>query len=114
VVFPLLVLTVGVGWIVSALGVFFRDLGQVVGVIATAMLFLSSAIVPTESVPDKYRLAFELNPLTFIIDQARAVLLWDRMPDWQGLAIYTVAAFAVAWCGPALFAKMQRGFADVL
>jgi lipopolysaccharide transport system permease protein len=114
VVFPLLVLTVGVGWIVSALGVFFRDLGQVVGVIATAMLFLSSAIVPTESVPDKYRLAFELNPLTFIIDQARAVLLWDRMPDWQGLAIYTVAAFAVAWCGHALFAKMQRGFADVL
>jgi len=114
VVFPLLVLTVGVGWIVSALGVFFRDLGQVVGVIATAMLFLSSAIVPTESVPEKYRLAFELNPLTFIIDQARAVLLWDRMPDWQGLAIYTVAAFAVAWCGHALFAKMQRGFADVL
>jgi lipopolysaccharide transport system permease protein len=52
--------------------------------------------------------------LTFIIDQARAVLLWDRMPDWQGLAIYTVAAFAVAWCGHALFAKMQRGFADVL
>ena len=59
-------------------------------------------------------LAFELNPLTFIIDQARAVLLWDRMPDWQGLAIYTVAAFAVAWFGHALFAKMQRGFADVL
>jgi lipopolysaccharide transport system permease protein len=114
VVLPLLVLTVGVAWIVSALGVFFRDLGQVVGVVATAMLFLSSAIVPVASVPEQYRLAFQLNPLTFIIDQSREVLLWNRMPDWTGLAIYMAIALVVAFVGHALFAKMRRGFADVL
>jgi lipopolysaccharide transport system permease protein len=114
VVLPLLVLTVGVSWIVSALGVYFRDLGQVVGVVATAMLFLSSAIVPVGSVPEEYRLAFYLNPLTFIIDQSREVLLFNRMPDWQGLGMYMFVAVVVAWIGHALFAKMRRGFADVL
>ena len=114
VILPLLVLAVGVGWIVSALGVFFRDLGQVVGVIATAMLFLSSALVPVDSVPEHYRLVFQLNPLSFIIDQSRNVLLWNKMPDWQGLALYMLGALAIAWLGHGLFAKLRRGFADVL
>lgn len=114
VILPLLVLTVGVSWIVSALGVYFRDLGQVVGVVATAMLFLSSAIVPPASVPERYQIAFDLNPLTFIIDQSREVLIFNRMPNWQGLALYTLVALAVAWSGHLLFGKMRRGFADVL
>ncbi|BCT91859.1 transport permease protein [Lysobacter helvus] len=111
---PLFVLTLGVGWIVSALGVFLRDIGQIVGVIATAMLFLSSAIVPVGSVPERYRWVFHLNPLTFIIDQAREVLIWGHLPDWRGLGVYTVCAVAVAFAGHAIFAKLRTGFADVL
>ena len=64
--------------------------------------------------PEKYRLVFQLNPLTFIIDQAREVLLWNRMPDWRGLALYTLVALVVAFVGHALFAKLRKGFADVL
>lgn len=111
---PLFVLTVGVGWIVSALGVYLRDIGQVAGVLAAAMLFLSSAIIPVESVPASYRIVFDLNPLTFIINQVREVLIWGRLPDWTGLAIYTVIACMVAVIGHRLFNKLRVGFADVL
>ena len=114
VVLPLIILTVGVGWIVSALGVYLRDIGQVVGVITAAMLFLSSAIVPVESVPQHYRWVFQINPLTFIIDQARQVVIWGNIPDWSGLFVYCGVAIVVAFAGHMLFQKLRRGFADVL
>src|SRR5690606_22185711 len=69
VLLPLAIGTLGVGWLLSALAVFLRDITQVTGVLATAMLFLSSAIVPVEALPEAYRWVFRLNPLTFIIDQ---------------------------------------------
>lgn len=114
VVLPLVILTVGVGWMVSSLGVYLRDIGQIAGVIAAAMLFLSSAIVPVESVPESYRIVFELNPLTFIIDQVREVVIWGRLPNWTGLGIYTAIACVVALLGHRMFNKLRVGFADVL
>ena len=114
VVLPLVILTVGIGWISSALGVYLRDIGQIAGVIAAAMLFLSSAIIPVESVPASYRIVFELNPLTFIINQVREVVIWGRLPDWPGLALYTLIACVVAFIGHRLFNKLRVGFADVL
>jgi lipopolysaccharide transport system permease protein len=114
VVLPLVILTVGVGWIISALGVYLRDIGQIAGVIAAAMLFLSSAIIPVDSVPASYRIVFELNPLTFIINQVREVVIWGRLPDWAGLGLYTLIACVVAVIGHRLFNKLRVGFADVI
>ncbi|KAB7774946.1 MULTISPECIES: ABC transporter permease [Xanthomonas] len=114
VLVPLVVMTVGVCWLVSALGVYLRDIGQVTGVLATAMLFLSSAIIPLNSVPMTYRWVFEINPLTFIIDQVREVVIWGHMPDWTGLALYLIASSAFAFLAHTLFRKMRGGFADVL
>jgi lipopolysaccharide transport system permease protein len=54
------------------------------------------------------------NPLTFIIEEARGVVILGRMPEWTGLGIYTLAATAVAWAGFAWFQKTRKGFADVL
>ena len=114
VLIPLVILTAGIGWMASALGVYLRDIGQIAGVIAAAMLFLSSAIIPVESVPASYRIVFELNPLTFIINQVREVVIWGRLPDWTGLAIYTLIACVVAVIGHRVFTKLRVGFADVL
>ncbi|MDQ8051142.1 ABC transporter permease [Luteibacter sp.] len=114
VVLPLIVLAIGVGWIFSALGVYLRDISQFVGVLAAAMLFLSSAIVPPESIPQTYRWVFELNPLTLIINQVREVVIWGRLPDWTALSIYSLFALAVFLVGFYLFQKLRRGFADVL
>lgn len=114
VLMPLAIGALGVGWLLSALAVFLRDITQVTGVLATAMLFLSSAIVPVEALPEAYRWVFRLNPLTFIIDQAREVAFWGRMPDWSGLALYAAGALLFAYFGYAVFQKLRRGFADVL
>ena len=114
VILPLAVAALGVGWLLSSLSVFLRDIGQVTGLLATAMLFLSSAIVPVDALPESYQWVFQLNPLTFIIDQAREVAFWGRMPDWTGLGLYSVGALLFAYFGYAVFQSTRRGFADVL
>lgn len=111
---PLALVALGVTSIVSSLSVFLRDIGQVMGVLATALLFLSSAIVPVETLPTEYQALFRLNPLTFIIDQAREVAFWGRTPDWAGLGLYFLGALGFAYAAHAVFQKTRRGFADVL
>lgn len=114
VMLPMVFVTLGVVWLLSSLSVYLRDIGQVTGVIATAMLFLSSAIIPVETLPERYQRVFHLNPLTLIIDQAREVAFWGRLPDWPALGIYMLGAMAFAYTGFAVFQKTRRGFADVL
>lgn len=114
VLLPLIVLILGVSWFVASIGVYLRDISQITGVLATAMLFLSSALMPVETVPESYRWVFEMNPLTTIIDQARNVMLWGRMPDWLVLLRYLLLASAFMYFGRAWFAVTKRGFADVL
>lgn len=114
VILPLGLVVLGVGWLLGSLGVYFRDIAQMTGVLATAMLFLSTAIVPISSIPEKYQFLFYINPLSYIIDQAREVALWGNMPDWGGLALYAGCALAFAWLSLSWFRATRKGFADVL
>ncbi|MFZ2171187.1 MAG: ABC transporter permease [Methylococcaceae bacterium] len=114
VLLPLVVLTLGFAWILASIGVFLRDVGQTIGIITTVMLFLSPVFFPVTSLPEAYRPMIMANPLTFIIEQSREVLIWGNPPDWTGLAFYTLGATAVSWSGYAWFQKTRKGFADVL
>ncbi|ASE53341.1 TPA: ABC transporter permease [Stenotrophomonas maltophilia] len=114
VVTPLLVIAVGIAWILAALGVFIRDLKQTTTFITTAMLFLSPVFYPQSAWPEKYQKLFMLNPLTFIMEQSRQVLIWGKLPDFKGLMVYLMIASAFAFIGFAVFQKMRKGFADVL
>ncbi len=114
VLLPLVILTLGLAWMLASLGVFLRDVGQTIGIITTVMLFLAPVFYPVTMLPEELRPWIMGNPLTFIIEQAREVLIWGRAPDWAGLGIYTLVATAVAWAGYAWFQKTRKGFADVL
>lgn len=114
VVLPLVILTLGLAWMLASLGVFLRDVGQTIGIITTVMMFLAPVFYPITALPEELRPWIMANPLTFIIEQAREVLIWGRLPNWLGLGLYTLLASAVAWAGYAWFQKTRKGFADVL
>jgi lipopolysaccharide transport system permease protein len=114
VLLPLVILTLGISWMLASLGVFLRDVGQTIGIITTVIMFLAPVFYPVTAVPEKFRPFIMANPLTFIIEQSREVLIWGHMPDWTGLGIYTFVATIVAWLGYAWFQKTRKGFADVL
>ena len=114
VLLPLVILTLGLSWMLASIGVFLRDVGQTIGIITMVMMFLAPVFYPVTALPEEFRPWIMANPLTFIIEQTREVIIWGRTPDWQGLAIYTSAAIAVVWAGYAWFQKTRKGFADVL
>lgn len=114
VLLPLVMLTLGIAWLAASLGVYLRDVGQTMGFVTTVLLFLAPVFYPITALPEDVRPVIMANPLTFIIEQAREVLIWGHQPDWAGLAVYALVATAVAWAGYAWFQKTRKGFADVL
>ena len=114
VILPLLIATMGFAWILSATGVFVRDIAQTTGIITTMLLFVSPVFYPVSALPKAYQGWLLLNPLTFVIEEARNVLIWGRMLDWTGWALSCIVGIAIAWVGFWWFQKTRNGFADVL
>jgi len=114
VLLPLLFSAMGFAWLLSALGVYVRDMGQVTTILTTVLMFMSPLFYPLSALPKEYQFWLQLNPLTLIIEQSRGVLIFGKTPDWilWGLALATsliVCAGGFWW-----FQKTRKGFADVL
>lgn len=111
---PLGFLGLGLGWFLSALGVYLRDLRQIVGILIAALMFLSPLFYPLSTFPEQVRLVISLNPLATIIETMRDFVFFNRMPDWQSYGLGVMTSFGIAWLGYAWFIKTRKGFADVI
>lgn len=111
---PLAFLCLGLGWLLSSMGVFVRDLAQAMPVIITMMFFLSPIVYPLAAVPEQLRIVLYLNPLTLIIECFRQSLLWGGSLPWTTWSIWTILTFLFAIMGYAWFMGTKKGFADVL
>ncbi len=114
IVVPYLLFIIGLTWALSSVGVFLRDVAQLIGMVTTVLLFLSPIFYPISALPEKYRPLLLLNPLGPAIEQAREVLFWGNSPNLAILAIYLVVSALIAWMGFAWFQKTRKGFADVI
>lgn len=119
VLFPVVVacflpFTAGTVWLLASLGVYLRDLSQVVGIVTMALLFLAPILYPATLIPAQYRGLLDLNPLTVIAEASQDVLVFGRSPPWGGLASYALASSLFAWLAFAWFEKTRKGFADVV
>ncbi|RDZ27125.1 ABC transporter permease [Lysobacter silvisoli] len=114
VVLPLVFVAMGFGWILAATSVYVRDIAMITGLFTTALMFLAPVFYPLSALPQHVRPYILLNPLTFIIEQSRAVLIAGQLPDWLGLAVYAALAVVFAWAGYWWFQRSRNGFADVV
>lgn len=115
VLVPLVALTCGVSWLVASLGVFLRDLKQLVsGILLPVFFFTSPIFYPAERVPESFRWIISYNPMAHIIEGARRTLLFSKQPDWLSLGVVTLFSLIVMQLGYAFFMKSKRSFADVL
>ena len=111
---PLVLFVMGLAWLLASLGVFLRDVGQVMGVVTTVLMFVSPVFYPISSLAPKYQQWLQWNPLTFVVEESRGVLIFGLAPDWARWGWMLAASLAVAWAGFAWFQKTRRGFADVM
>jgi len=111
---PFIIMLAGLSLLVASLGVFIRDIGQVLGFMMTILLFGSSILFPPELMPEAVRPLLLLNPLTLPVDATRDVLLWGTLPNWELLGYYSIGSVATLWIGAWWFLRTKRGFAEVM
>jgi lipopolysaccharide transport system permease protein len=111
---PLIPLTVGLGWWLAAIGAFVRDVGQIVVMVVSLLLFLSPIFFPIEALPEGVRVWAFLNPLALVITETRNVMINGLWPNWMALALNLLACGLMAALGAAFFRSARVGFADVV
>ncbi len=112
---PFFIFLLGASWFVSVLGVYVRDLGQVMGVFMTVLMFMGPIVFPLHLIPEQLQpYVYWLNPLSVIVEQLRAVALFGQMPNWQDLGLYTLFACVMLMLGQWFFKRTREGFADVI
>jgi lipopolysaccharide transport system permease protein len=113
-ILPLVILGLGVAWLLGALGVFLRDLNQLMGWLVTALLFSAPILYPLKTVSQKMGTYLYLNPLTYMVEDWRHVIYGGNWPNWGQWFTYLSFSLVLAVFGYAVFGKMKKGFADVL
>jgi lipopolysaccharide transport system permease protein len=114
IILPLVMVSLGGSWMLSSLGVYIRDISQIIGMAVQLLMFLSPIFYTVSMLPASIRPYMVLNPLAQTIDQARSVLISGVLPDLLSWAVYFVVSLIIAWAGFFWFQKTRKGFADVL
>lgn len=93
-ILPLSLIAVGLGWLIAATTVYFRDLSQLVAFTSSGLLFFSPIFYPASSVPDPFRYILNVNPLTYVIEQVRATFVSGEIPELKSYLIYLLISFS--------------------
>jgi len=114
IVLPILLITLGGVWLVSSIGLYLRDLGHMIRLFTTALLFLSPIFYPAAAVPERFQAYYAVNPLVHILEMSKGALFYGLHPDWEVLGFCLIGSWAFAWIGYIWFMNAKKGFADVV
>ena len=112
-VFLTTLLAIGVGMWLSALNVKYRDIRFALPFIVQLWMFVSPVFYPASLLPEKWRLAFQLNPLTGIIEGYRSSI-FGRPINWTSLGISTFITLILLVYASYSFRRMEKSFADIV
>jgi lipopolysaccharide transport system permease protein len=113
-VLPLMLFVLGLSGFLASLGVYIRDIQQLIIPLVQLMMFLSPVFYPVAALPEAMRPWLQLNPLALTIEQTRGIILFGQAPDWIPYLLSLAAGGLMALLGAWWFAHTRRGFADVL
>lgn len=114
ILMPFILTMMGVYWILSAIGVFLRDLSHITGIATMALMFLSPIFYPIEAIAMPYRRLLYLNPMTYVIESARNAIVFGKAPSMTPLIAFYICGFAIYFLGYWMFSRMKKGFCDVI
>lgn len=106
-------LGMGVGFLISSASVKYRDLGRITGLFTQFLMYASPVIYPISEIPEKYQLFLAYNPLTFIVESYRFLLLGHSTACTWNFALPSIGTTAILFFG-GIFAynKTQRTYVD--
>jgi len=111
---PFALFVMGLSWVLASLGVYLRDVGQLIGIVVQVLMFMTPIFYPVSALPDEFQELILLNPLTPPIEMMRDAMYWGQLPSLQLWLLGCAVSVAVAVLGFVWFQKTRKGFADVL
>jgi lipopolysaccharide transport system permease protein len=108
------VTAIGVGTWLSALNVYFRDVGQLIPFVVQVWLYASPVVYPTSLVPPSYQWLYALNPMVGVIEGFRWALLEHGNPPGLIVLVSATVSAVLFVTGGLFFKRMERSFADVV
>jgi len=106
------VFSIGLGWIVSGINVFLRDIEQMLGLLMMAWLFFTPIFYSPSFVPAEYRFILKLNPVYHLVEGYRLALLTGRALPAADLAYFAAVSFVTFGVGGMFFRKLKPWFAE--
>jgi lipopolysaccharide transport system permease protein len=113
-IIPLCLTALGLSWFLAALGVYMRDIGQILPTILTALMFMSAVFYPVSALPAWLQPALAFNPIISAVEMVRNALVFGTLPNLQTAVNATLVGLIIATLGYLFFKKTKSGFADVL
>jgi lipopolysaccharide transport system permease protein len=100
--------------LLSSLGVYARDISQIVPAFTSLLMFLTPIFYPLAAVPEGLRSYFALNPVAWAAESLRSLLLHQQHLDLSIWSMHIGLSLALFAAGYFCFARLRKGFADVL
>lgn len=116
VIVPQLLFVLGIGYLSSVAGVYLPDLRETMRAFVRVIFFVTPILWPADRVSETSNLRpiIDYNPLAFLVEAYRNLVLDGKVPDWTALLWFTLFAAALATVGFVLFVRVKRQFADLI
>ena len=117
---PIMAWALAITWLISALGAFLRDLNEVMLALtqilmyASAVFYSLAALTLNQNVPPPIRTLIQFNPLAYLCEQSRNLVVWGTPMDWRTYGWVTLAGLAAMSVSYKLFMSVKQAFADVI
>ncbi len=108
------ILLLGIGFIVSSVTVYFRDLEHIIGVVLMAAFYATPIVYNIQQLPHALQVLVNLNPMTHLINGYRDIFYYHQMPNMKMLLILLGISIVLTIVGYFIFKKLQKGFAEEL
>ena len=107
-IISLIIMISGVGLILSVLCIYFSDIQHLWGVITYMIMYASALFYPMEIIPEPYHKYMILNPVFWVIDQFRHLVLWGTMPNMLNMINLVLLSAIILVLGVIVFKKYEK------
>ncbi len=114
IILPIALLALGLAWIIAALGVFLRDIGQITQFLTMVLMYASAVFYPAHKIPAAVWQILRFNPLLLAVEQCRNAVLWNQAVSLRHLAYLYLVGLGMCYFGHLIFRRLKPAFADVL
>lgn len=108
------IFALGLGMVLGTINVFFRDVGQFIGIVLQFWFWLTPIIYPVTILPERIRNIIELNPMTRVVAAYQEIVLHGHLPQWSLFRFHIIGALAALIVGFIVFRKLSADIVDEL